>query len=72
MHQKDYNGALEDLDKALQLDQSDRRCWNARGLVRLKAGKFEEASQDFGKAIELQNDEPEYWNNRGLARARLE
>ena len=43
--------ALEDFDKAIQLDQANSIIYSNRGLVNRKLEKFEAAIDDYSKEI---------------------
>lgn len=48
----DYNGAIENYDKALKID-SDYRIYYQRGIAQKKAKMLNEAEESFKKSIEL-------------------
>ena len=48
-----YQEAINDFDKAIQLDPNYITVYNNRGVVHGKLGEYEQAIQDFNKIIEL-------------------
>ena len=62
-----YDEALKDYDKAIELDPNYTFAYNNRGLAFYKLDKFEEALKDYDKAIELDPSYTFVYNNRGNA-----
>ena len=65
LYRSDYDLALVDYDKAIELDPEYATAYNNRGIAYRHLGEYEKALADYGKAIEL---DPEYayaYNNRG-------
>jgi len=63
----DYDRAIEDYSKAIELDPKYAAAYNARGLAYVNKGDYDRAIEDYNKAVEL---EPKYANayyNRGWA-----
>jgi tetratricopeptide (TPR) repeat protein len=58
--------ALEDYDKAIELDSSYAKAYASRGLVFEKMGRFDKAIADYDKVIALNPSESQSYNNRGL------
>jgi tetratricopeptide (TPR) repeat protein len=67
-----YKGAVDDYNKALELEQTDEEIWLGRGLAREKLKDFEGAFSDYTKAIELKEDFFKAWINRGNVLFKLE
>jgi len=63
----DYDGAILDFSKAIELDSTSALAFNNRGLSRVKLGEFEGATTDFSKAIELDPSVAGIYFNRGIA-----
>jgi eukaryotic-like serine/threonine-protein kinase len=57
---KDYDGAIEEIGKALDKDRNTAQFFFARGMYRLMQGRFDDASVDFRRADELAPD-GRYW-----------
>jgi tetratricopeptide (TPR) repeat protein len=51
---KDYNAAISDLNKAMQLVPNDAHLTGERGLIYFMAKKENKAMADFDKAVELE------------------
>jgi tetratricopeptide (TPR) repeat protein len=67
-----FKGAVEDYDKALEIEQKDEEIWLGRGLAREKLKDFEGAFSDYTKAIGLKEDFFKAWINRGNVLFKLE
>ena len=48
-----YQEAIENFNKAIELDPNSAAFYSARGLVYVELGKHQEAINDYNKAIEL-------------------
>ncbi|MDD3876188.1 MAG: tetratricopeptide repeat protein [Bacteroidales bacterium] len=68
---RNYQGALEDFDKAVEMDSYSPDAYNYRGIVRYYMDDFAGALIDFNKAIELQPDYAEAYNLRGIVKGEL-
>jgi len=68
---KNYKGALEDFDKAVELDPYGPDIYNYRGIAKLHLEDFAGALMDFNKTIELQPDYAEAYNLRGIVKGEL-
>src|SRR5262245_51729587 len=66
-HRPDYDRALADFDKAIQLKPDYADAYNNRGEAYLDKGDKERAFADFDKAIQLKPDYADAYNNRGKA-----
>ena len=60
-----YKGALEDYDRALQIQDKDPEIWLNRGHVKEKLNDLKGAYADYTKAIELNEKFEKAWLNRG-------
>lgn len=69
---KDFLGAIQDYNKAIELNPNDYIFYYNRGNAKFKMNIFHDAIQDFNKSIELNDNHSSSYNNRGLAKARLE
>lgn len=67
-----YKGALEDYNKALEIDQTNEEIWLGRGLAREKLKDHEGAFSDYTKAIDIREDFFKAWINRGNVLFKLE
>ena len=48
---KDTIAALNDFNKALELDKYDPDAWSARAIVKLQQAKYAEAEADFNLSL---------------------
>ncbi len=60
-----YKGALEDYDRALEIQDKDPEIWLNRGHVKEKLNDLKGAYADYTKAIELNEKFEKAWLNRG-------
>ena len=51
--QKDFKGAIQDHNKAIELNPSDAEAYSARGLEKLSLGQKDNGCLDFSKAGEM-------------------
>ena len=71
-YENNYQEAIEDYDKAIELDHpNSAQAYNNRGNAKQRLGDHEGAIQDYDKAIGLNDDYAEAYNNRGAAKAEL-
>jgi tetratricopeptide (TPR) repeat protein len=65
----DYEGAIADLTKAIELNPKQARAYAERGWARRQRGDYDGAIADYNRAIELApRVSSAYYDNRGLAR----
>lgn len=64
---RDYDGALEDLDQALDLEPDYAEAYANRGRVHTTEQRYEEAIRDLDRAIELNPEMSQAFGNRGYA-----
>ena len=63
----DYDRALQDYTKVIQLNPDDASAYNNRGGAYYLKEEYKPAIVDFTKAIQLKPDYAEAYNNRGVA-----
>ncbi len=68
LNEKDYEGAIADYTKAIELNPNDAVYYNNRGDARKELRDYSGAIADYTKAIELNPNDAVYYNNRGNAR----
>ena len=67
-HRGDYEHAIEDYTKAIELDPYFAAAYNNRGATYYKKGNYDRAVEDYTKAIDLKLDYTNaYYYNRGEA-----
>ncbi len=64
----DYRGAIQDYNKAIQLNPDYANAYYNRGIAKARLGDYRGAIQDYNKAIQLNPDDAEAYNNRGGAK----
>ena len=68
----DYQGAIVDLTKAIEIDPKYAAAYKNRGLAKSNLGNYQEAIADYNKAIEIYNPQDDVaYNNRGYAKRKL-
>lgn len=60
-----FKGALEDYNRALEINDKDPEIWLNRGIVKEKMNDLKGAFSDYTKAIELSEKFEKAWLNRG-------
>ncbi|WP_294351272.1 tetratricopeptide repeat protein, partial [uncultured Clostridium sp.] len=60
-----YEEAIEDYNKAIELDVDNYRFYNRRGNAKYSLGQYEESIEDYSKAIELNPKDSVLYGNRG-------
>ncbi len=67
---KDFKGAMEDFNKAIELKYDD--AYNNRGILRNRLGEYKKAVEDFDKAaLHIKLDKAKVYYNRGIAKLKL-
>jgi Flp pilus assembly protein TadD len=66
-----YKLAIEDYNKAIEINPRYLEAYTNRGATYVKLGNFEQAILDFGKAAELNPQDADTYYNRGVAYNRL-
>jgi tetratricopeptide (TPR) repeat protein len=69
---KDLAGALRDCDLALTIKPYNSVAFDSRGLVHLRAGRYEAAISDYSSSLKWQSGRATALFGRGLAELRLE
>jgi tetratricopeptide (TPR) repeat protein len=64
--QKDFQGAIEDYNKAIELKYND--AYNNRGILRNRMNDYKNAIEDFSKALHGKSDREVAYYNRGIAK----
>jgi protein O-mannosyl-transferase len=64
----DFKGALNDFNKAIEINPKISKLYNVRGNVKASLGEMLGAVQDFNKAIEINPNFTEAINTRGSAK----
>ena len=67
----DYEGAVQDCNKAIELDPDYASAYYNRGIAKYGLGDYEGAVQDYSKAIELNPDYANAYYNRAYAKDNL-
>ena len=70
-NKKDYQGAIADLDKVIELNPKYFDAYNNRGVVKGKLKQHKKAIADFDKAIKLNPKDAQAYYNRGVAKKTL-
>ena len=68
---KNYEGAIEDYNKALDLDPNYTEAYYNRGLAKDELQDYEGAIEDYNKALDLDPNDTYAYNNRELALQKL-
>ena len=68
---EDYNGAVEDFNKAIQLKPDYANAYYNRGRAKGNLKDYTGAIADFNKAIQLKPDYADAYNKRGRAKGNL-
>ena len=63
----EYDRAIQDFTKAIQINPKDAEAYNNRGFAYEKKGEYDRAIQDFDKAIQINPKHARAYNNRGFA-----
>jgi len=63
----DYENAIQDYDRAIQLDPNDSQAYKDRGRAYYKRGQYQRAIQDYDGAIQLDPNFATAYNNRSDA-----
>ena len=69
--QKDFEGAIRDYDKAIEINPQYAYAYNNRGLSKNNLGQYQEAIKDYDKAIEINPQYAMAYNNRGVSKQNL-
>ena len=63
----EHDQAIQDFNKAIQLDPSYAQAFSNRGIAYSEKGAYEQAIQDFNRALRLNPSDVNAFNGRGLA-----
>ena len=66
-----YDDAVEDYNKAIQLNSKDATVYNNRGNANFFLGNYDSAIADYDEAIKLNPEYADAYYNLGIAKARL-
>jgi len=67
----DYQGAINDFNKAIEINPKDADAYYNRGFAKAKLGDYRKAIEDFNKAIEINPKIAEAYYSRGVAKGNL-
>ena len=67
----DFDCAIDDFNKTIQLNRNDANAYHNRGLAYSRKGEIGHAIKDFTKAIELKSDFAKAYYDRGLVWSHL-
>ncbi len=71
LEQKDFKGAMEDFNKAIELKYED--AYNNRGILKNRLGEYKSALEDFNRAaLHVKLDKAKVYYNRGIAKLNLD
>ena len=68
---EDYTSALNDYNKAIELDPRNANFYNYRGLVNFKLTYYLDAINDYNNALDLEPESALTYYNRGMTHLRL-
>ena len=68
---KEYEGAIKDYDKAIELDPNYALAYMNRGIAKAQLKQYSAAIADYDKAIELDPNFALAYHNRGVAKYNL-
>ncbi len=71
MKNKDYQGATEDCNKAMELNPNLIEAYNTRGNIKIETEDYEGAFKDFNAAIEINTQHPLPLFNRSRLKLKL-
>ncbi|MDR2592497.1 MAG: tetratricopeptide repeat protein [Chitinispirillales bacterium] len=67
----DYQGAIDDYSKAIEIDPQDAGVYFNRGIAKSELSDYKGAIEDYSKAIEIDPQDAEAYVNRGAAKSDL-
>ena len=65
---KDYQGAIADYSKAIEINPKDAAAYNNRGVANRKLGDNRAAIADYNKALEIDSQLAVAYLNRGISK----
>jgi tetratricopeptide (TPR) repeat protein len=69
MERKEYDLAISEFNKALEIYPESSETFNNRGIAYAKKGLYDLAISDFTKALKIDSNHPQPYFNRGLSYA---
>ncbi|WP_051410946.1 tetratricopeptide repeat protein [Synechococcus sp. CC9616] len=63
-----YQGAIDDFNKAIEINPQDADAYNNRGGAKIELGDYQGAIDDWSKAIEINPKDAVAYLSRGVAR----
>ena len=67
----EIKGAIEDFNKAIEINPQYAEAFNNRGIVKYNLGDKQGAIKDYNKAIEINPQYADAFNNRGQCKDNL-
>jgi tetratricopeptide (TPR) repeat protein len=71
MRIKDFDRALEDFDKAIEINSKFASAYHNRGMALSGKGRDDKAAEEFSKVIEMNPNSPVLYKDRGTAYSKL-
>ncbi|MEB3341706.1 tetratricopeptide repeat protein [Okeania sp.] len=68
---KDYNGALEDYNRALVLESNNHLLYQNKAIILAEMGNLKEAAKNFKRALEIEPEHVQSYYNLGAAYVEL-
>jgi tetratricopeptide (TPR) repeat protein len=66
---KDWNGAIDDAEKALRLDASNAQAYKLKGKALASLNRLQEADSALSRSVAIDSSDWEAWGIRGIIRA---
>ena len=63
-----YQGAITDYDKAIEIDSQSAFAYYSRGIAKSKLGDYQGAIADYTKALEINPQDADVYSNSGITR----
>ena len=68
---EDYNSAIKNFNKAIEVDPESVEAYNMRGLVLGIMGDYSSALADFNRSIQIDPENAEAYKSRGITKLHL-
>ena len=68
---ENYKEAIQDYDKAIEINSKYAEAYHNRGIANTELKEYKEAIQDYDKAIEINSKYAIAYSNRGVVKAKL-